>query len=64
MRKKGFWHSLQAVIFTNCGVSYDLFSVFLTTGPLSERSLGLCDFIFLIKKMRLFFRLLLSTHSG
>lgn len=27
MRKKGFGHSLEAVIFTNRGVSYDLFSV-------------------------------------
>lgn len=33
--KKGFWHSLKAVIFTNCGVSYDLFTVLLTMGPLS-----------------------------
>lgn len=33
--EKGFGHSLKAVIFTNCGVGYDLFTVLLTMGPLS-----------------------------
>lgn len=34
--KEGFGHSLKAVIFTNCGVSYDLFTVLLTMGLLAR----------------------------